>query len=70
MTFCPSNPDKYCPTPTIGSRRRAIEDWILLFDAVIRLQPSDIKASATITHSMQIRDIAESSLKNLYNLNN
>lgn len=53
--FCPENPDKYCCNSTPKFRLNAIDDWEIIFNAAIRLKPSDIKASTVIDSINSIR---------------
>lgn len=63
--FCPENPDKYCCEPTLKYTEENIDDWILLFDAVMRQKPYPIKAEYTIDHANSIRDYAKAVKKSL-----
>jgi hypothetical protein len=65
MTFCPQNPNKYCAEPTLKSRLQEIEDWKLLFRAVIRQRPTDIRAEDTIEHTLSIFKAADAAVSRL-----
>lgn len=50
---------------TFKSRATDVEDWLEVFDAIIRMKPTDIRSFDTIEHVDAIRAIGHRALENI-----